>query len=388
LIFDSGASDSLVTRAFARRANLKRIGDCRRTVQNFGGQSLQCSGLYSLEIRGEGGKMTSMAVKAVPDLGSLPEVKCPRWIEEVLPGTRGLWSDLDQPGGRVDLVLGVDEIVAHPELLKKVGGLCLFQSAFGGRHILAGTLPPRPEAELEPLTKTSLQCKYAAEPEIRGRPEAQVVSVQEVTPEVEPEEAAEAKKAPPRSGKEKQSGETVDERLIRKALVKTLEAEIARLEEKKRRKASALRAAETAPSQRRAETEGEAGELEPPGKRLRGGKGRLSLSPWIMAATMLSVMCGPAEAFTAYDCTNVTNSVVAYSLLDPAPCDSGSKNADFERTVHGELVQQRKDRVTDVFRCQVVESIMSQYCGMWSAAGVVRYLKFREPKNVDPAACR
>ncbi|OBQ33257.1 MAG: hypothetical protein AN484_27315, partial [Aphanizomenon flos-aquae WA102] len=51
-------------------------------------------------------------------------------------------------------------------------------------------------------------------------------------------------------------------------------------------------------------------------------------------------------------------------------------------------VQQRKDRVTDVFRCQVVESIMSQYCGMWSAAGVVRYLKFREPKNVDPAACR
>ncbi|OBQ34906.1 MAG: hypothetical protein AN484_26465, partial [Aphanizomenon flos-aquae WA102] len=214
----------------------------------------------------------------------------------------------------MDLVLGVDEIVAHPELLKKVGGLCLFQSAFGGRHILAGTLPPRPEAELEPLTKISLQCKYAAEPEIRGRPEAQDVSVQEVTPEVELEEAAEAKKAPPRVGKEKQSGETVDERLIRKALVKTLEAEIARLEEKKRRKATALRAAETAPSQRRAEPEEEAGELEPPGKRHRGGKGRPSLSPWIMAATMLSVMCGPAEAFTAYDCTNVTNTVVAYSL--------------------------------------------------------------------------
>ncbi|OBQ35574.1 MAG: hypothetical protein AN484_26180 [Aphanizomenon flos-aquae WA102] len=168
LIFDSGASDSLVTRAFARRANLKRIGDCRRTVQNFGGQSLQCSGIYSLEIRGEGGKMTSVAVKAVPDLGDLPEVKCPRWIEEVLPGTRGLWSDLDQPGGRVDLVLGVDEIVSHPELLRKVGGLCLFQSAFGGRRILAGTLPPRPEAELEPLTRTAQLCKYAAEPEIRG----------------------------------------------------------------------------------------------------------------------------------------------------------------------------------------------------------------------------
>ncbi|OBQ32264.1 MAG: hypothetical protein AN484_28110, partial [Aphanizomenon flos-aquae WA102] len=142
------------------------------------------------------------------------------------------------------------------------------------------------------------------------------------------------------------------------------------------------------PAQGRAGTEEEAGRPGPPDKRHGGGKGRFSLTPWIMAATMLSVMSGPAEAFTAYDCTNGSNTVVSYSLLDPAPCESGSKNADFERTVHGELVQQRKDRVANVFRCQVVESIMSQYCGMWSAAGVVRYLKFREPKNVDPAACR
>ncbi|OBQ32675.1 MAG: hypothetical protein AN484_27750, partial [Aphanizomenon flos-aquae WA102] len=174
---------------------------------------------------------------------------------------RGLWSDLDQPGGRVDLVLGVDEIVSHPELLRKVGGLCLFQSAFGGRHILAGTLPPRPEAELEPLTRAAQLCKYAAEPEIRGRPEAQVVTDQEVTPEVGPKEKAEAEKAQPKPGKEKKSGETVDERLIRKALVKTLEAEITRLEERKRRKATALLAAEDAPAQRRAGTGEEAGRL-------------------------------------------------------------------------------------------------------------------------------
>ncbi|OBQ31583.1 MAG: hypothetical protein AN484_28900, partial [Aphanizomenon flos-aquae WA102] len=89
LIFDSGASDSLVTRSFVRRANLKRMGDCKMNVQNFGGQSLQCSGIYCLEMRGEGGKTMSIALKAVPDLGYLPEVQCLRWINEVQPGTRG-----------------------------------------------------------------------------------------------------------------------------------------------------------------------------------------------------------------------------------------------------------------------------------------------------------
>ncbi len=35
----------------------------------------------------------------------------------------------------------------------------------------------------------------------------------------------------------------------------------------------------------------------------------------------------------------------------------------------------------------MVESVLSQYCGWQSRAGVVRYLKFREPYTVGPAAC-
>jgi hypothetical protein len=35
----------------------------------------------------------------------------------------------------------------------------------------------------------------------------------------------------------------------------------------------------------------------------------------------------------------------------------------------------------------VVESVFSQYCGHSSAAGVTRYLKFREPLIVDPVEC-
>ncbi len=38
--------------------------------------------------------------------------------------------------------------------------------------------------------------------------------------------------------------------------------------------------------------------------------------------------------------------------------------------------------------CHVVESVLCQYCGWHSRAGVVIYLKFREPYTVEPAACR
>jgi hypothetical protein len=47
--------------------------------------------------------------------------------------------------------------------------------------------------------------------------------------------------------------------------------------------------------------------------------------------------------------------------------------------VYGEIVQIKQDRMIPVFRCTVIETLVAQYCGMFSAAGVTRYLKFREP---------
>ncbi len=41
-----------------------------------------------------------------------------------------------------------------------------------------------------------------------------------------------------------------------------------------------------------------------------------------------------------------------------------------------------------VFRCQVIETMMSQYCGHFSLAGVVRYIRFREPKALEAWECR
>ncbi len=41
-----------------------------------------------------------------------------------------------------------------------------------------------------------------------------------------------------------------------------------------------------------------------------------------------------------------------------------------------------------VFRCTVIETLVAQYCGMFSAAGVTWYLKFCELKPLEAWECR
>jgi hypothetical protein len=65
----------------------------------------------------------------------------------------------------------------------------------------------------------------------------------------------------------------------------------------------------------------------------------------------------------------------------------GTRNV-VERVLHKEIVQIKRERLIQITRCHEVESVLSQYCGWQSRGGVVRYLKFREPYTVEPAACR
>jgi hypothetical protein len=100
----------------------------------------------------------------------------------------------------------------------------------------------------------------------------------------------------------------------------------------------------------------------------------------MMMSVMTCVMIAtPVTAFMAYDCSNSSNIVEAYSLLEPAPCHASGFEHRFERIKSAEIIQQKKERTVPIFRCQVVESVFSQYCGHSSAAGVTRYLKFCEP---------
>jgi hypothetical protein len=56
--------------------------------------------------------------------------------------------------------------------------------------------------------------------------------------------------------------------------------------------------------------------------------------------------------------------------------------------VYGEIVLIKLDRIILIFRCQVIQTIVSQYCSHWSSAGVARYIQFREPKPVEEWECR
>jgi hypothetical protein len=105
---------------------------------------------------------------------------------------------------------------------------------------------------------------------------------------------------------------------------------------------------------------------------------------------LLSGLCvlTPADGFIAYDCTNASNIVEAYSLLEPEECHAAGGEHKVERVVQGEVLQVKKERTISIFRCQILETVVSQYCGHSSAAGVTRYLRFREPLLVEADSCR
>jgi hypothetical protein len=73
--------------------------------------------------------------------------------------------------------------------------------------------------------------------------------------------------------------------------------------------------------------------------------------------------------------------VESYLLPEPDNCAATDCTREIERVVYGEIVQMKQDRIIPIFRCQVVEMIVSEYCGHWSSAGVSRYIRFREPKH-------
>jgi hypothetical protein len=65
---------------------------------------------------------------------------------------------------------------------------------------------------------------------------------------------------------------------------------------------------------------------------------------------MLICLLGQAvEGFNAYDCSNRSNIVDSYSLLESDACANMGKEGEVERTVYGEIVQIKQDRMIPVF---------------------------------------
>jgi hypothetical protein len=119
-------------------------------------------------------------------------------------------------------------------------------------------------------------------------------------------------------------------------------------------------------------------------KRRRGSLGLMLKPLWMLTCLMVSSV----DAFTAYDYSNRSNVVESYSLLEPDACANMGRDGEVETMVYGEIVHIKQDRMIRVFKCTVVETLVAQYCGMFSAAGVTRYIRFRELKPLEALECR
>jgi hypothetical protein len=97
-------------------------------------------------------------------------------------------------------------------------------------------------------------------------------------------------------------------------------------------------------------------------KRRRRNPGLMLKPLWMPTCLMVSSV----EAFTAYDCSNRSNVVESYSLLEPDACANMGRDGEVETTVYGEIIQIKQDRMIPVFRCTVVETLVAQYCGMFT----------------------
>jgi hypothetical protein len=111
--------------------------------------------------------------------------------------------------------------------------------------------------------------------------------------------------------------------------------------------------------------------------------------PWLMMILGIIGEQGKlTEAFTAYDCSNRSNVVESYSLLEPDACAVSDKTGEVEMAANGEIVQMKQDRIIPIFRCQVIKTIVSHYCGHCSSTGVTCYIRFRELKALEAWECR
>jgi hypothetical protein len=132
-----------------------------------------------------------------------------------------------------------------------------------------------------------------------------------------------------------------------------------------------------------AEMEAEAEEVQEEIRRRKGKR-----ASWLPLVMLLCLSGQTVEGFTDYDCSNKSNIVESYSLLEPDACANMGKESEVETTVYGEIEQIKQDRMISVFRCIVIKTIISQYCGMFSAVGVARYIRFWEPRTLEAWECR
>jgi hypothetical protein len=78
----------------------------------------------------------------------------------------------------------------------------------------------------------------------------------------------------------------------------------------------------------------------------------------------------PPKVGPFYFCFN--NHTCADNLL-PDACAATEVNGKIETMVYDKILQMKQDRIIPVFRCQVIKTMVTQYCNHRSSTGVTWY---------------
>jgi hypothetical protein len=68
--------------------------------------------------------------------------------------------------------------------------------------------------------------------------------------------------------------------------------------------------------------------------------------------------------------------------MEPMLCPDMLKQHKLERNLEGEIVQLKKECLLHTTRCQVYETIQTQFCRFQSRAGALQYIKLWEALNI------
>ncbi|KAJ8039805.1 hypothetical protein HOLleu_13921 [Holothuria leucospilota] len=135
-VFDSGATASVVTHKAARRIGAKGV-PVTITVTKVGREEVQLeTKLYEVELRLPGGREVAL-IKAYGMVVITKDLKYQK-IEHLARVLEIEENKVTRPVGKVDLLIGLDHADLHPQKVRAVDHLVLFEGPFGcwlgGRH--------------------------------------------------------------------------------------------------------------------------------------------------------------------------------------------------------------------------------------------------------------
>ncbi|KAJ8033781.1 hypothetical protein HOLleu_24140 [Holothuria leucospilota] len=135
-VFDSGATASVVTHKAARRIGVKGV-PVTITVTKVGREEVQLeTKLYEVELRPPGGREVAL-IKAY-GMGVITKDLKYQKIEHLARVLEIEENKVTRPVGKVDLLIGLDHADLHPQKVRAVDHLVLFEGPFGcclgGRH--------------------------------------------------------------------------------------------------------------------------------------------------------------------------------------------------------------------------------------------------------------